>query len=157
METSDTPVKRKRGQQLVQAERNALITKLVNELSKGYQSSYMLSKKLKVSVETVDRYRTVADELIKRSIRDVGVIRNLEINNTYHWIEEETKKYYGTKNTDTQLKHLDRIIKLKAALANISGLNTEVRVNIDPQQLVIIRAAKDVKNDTSDNKNVIDV
>lgn len=156
MET--TIVKRKRGQQLLNAERNVLISKLVDALCEGYSSTNSLAKRLEVDNSTIETYRPLADELIGKMKLDRNVIRNLQIRRTYELIEQLMKDL--KQSTDIKSKSLiyGSIYKFSSHLALITGLNVETHVNIDPTKLVIIRSNKQkntdrvIENTVEDNK-----
>lgn len=161
MDTEQKLPKLKRGQQLQNAQKLILISKLVDHLSAGYVSTYKLSKLMNVSQETVNTYRPLADKLINENKIDRNVIRNLQIKRTYLIIEnliedlaqlndliKATKSGEVSAKVDlhavTKSKALiyGQIYKFSSHLALITGLNVETHVNIDPTQLVIIRSNK---------------
>lgn len=148
METELSITPKKRGQQLQNAERLIVIAKLVEELSNGYMSTYALSKKLRLNRATIEAYRPLADKLITETRLDRGVIRNLQVRRTYKLIEmlmDDLKKIDSTPldvstKMATKSKIYSQIAKFSQHLALITGLNVETQVNVNPKQLVIIRA-----------------
>lgn len=126
--------------QLTVAARNVLIAKLVDALTEGYLSTNALSKRLKVTRATVDRYRPLADELIGKFKVDRNVIRNLQIKRTYLIVEQLMKDLEKTKSVKERALVYSSIYKFSSHLALITGLNVETHVNIDPTKLVIIRS-----------------
>lgn len=134
--------------QLTVAARNVLIAKLVDLLSEGYMSTNALSKRLKVTRMTIDRYRPLADELIGKFKVDRNVIRNLQLKRTYELIERLMNDL-NNKKLSVKEKSLiyGSIYKFSSHLALITGLNIETHVNIDPTKLVIIRSNKQKVDD----------
>lgn len=149
METSTGISKKKRGQQLVIAERNVLVAKMLEKLLEGYISTNKLSKELNVSRQTVDSYRPLVDQIIRDTVIDRNVIRNLQIQRTYKMIEMLMNDLTGTKDPKQRVGYYSQIFKFSSHLALITGLNVETHVNVDPTKLVIIRsktrAAKSVE------------
>lgn len=133
--------KKKRGQQLVNAERIILISKLVDALCQGYRSTNALAKLLGVDNRTVDVYRPLADEIIGKQKLDRNVIRNLEVQKLYALtdtliksLEHETDKKY------IMLTH-DKIAKYTSLLASITGIGQEFTPTDEKgTRLVIVRA-----------------
>lgn len=122
------------------AERNVLISKLIDHLCEGYISTNALAKKLRVSRGTIERYRPLADDIIAKTKLDRNVIRNLQVRRTYELIEmlmDDLKASSGAKDRSA---YYNQIYKFSSHLALITGLNVETTVHIDPQKLVIIRA-----------------
>lgn len=140
--------------QLTVVERNVLIAKLVDKLSEGYLSTHALSKQLKVTRATIDRYRPLADELIGKFKFDRNIIRNLQLKRTY-LIIEQLMQDLSDKKLSVKEKSLiyGSIYKFSSHLALITGLNVETHVNIDPTKLVIIRSNK---KHVEDRVNVTD-
>lgn len=127
------------------AERNVLISKLIDFLCEGYMSTNALAKKLRVSRETVDRYRPLADEIIAKTKLDRNVIRNLQVRRTYELIEmlmDDLKNATGANSVKDRASIYGSIYKFSSHLALITGINVETHVNIDPTKLVIIRSNK---------------
>lgn len=135
-------VKRKRGQQLLNAERNVLISKLVDLLCEGYSSTNSIAKKLGVDNGTIDTYRPLADELIGKMKLDRNVIRNLQVRRTYTLLEQLMDDLKKTTDTKERSLIFGSIYKFSSHLSLITGLNVETHVNIDPTKLVIIRSNK---------------
>lgn len=157
MEVTEELPKLKRGQQLVNAQRLIVIAKLVEELSKGYMSTYALSKKLKLSKDMINIYRPLADKLIAEHSFDRNVVRNLEVKRTYQLIEYLMDDLKSTKVLRDKIMIHGAIYKHSSHLALITGLNVETHVNIDPTKLVIIRSNQRKKEDrviTSDINTV---
>lgn len=132
--------KKKRGQQLVNAERQVLISKIVDMLCEGYMSTHALSKKLRVARGTIEAYRPIADELIAKMKLDRNVIRNLQVRRTYELIEQLMTDLKATKDAKERSMVYGNIYKFSSHLALITGLNVETHVTVDPTKLVIIRA-----------------
>lgn len=152
MDVSPVISKKKSGQQLVNAERNVLISKLVDYLCEGYMSTNSLARKMGVSRVTIEKYRPLADELIGKMKLDRNVIRNLQIRRTYELIEQLMSDLKAiTPSIDTvkpRAQIYANIFKFSSHLALITGLNVETTVNIDPQKLVIIRSGNSGGADT---------
>lgn len=134
-----TPTKT-RGEQLKVAERNVLISKLIDKLCEGYSTTAALSKELHVSRRTIDRYRPAADEIIGKFKLDRNVIRNLQIRRTYELIEMLMQDLKQSTEYKQRTAYYTQIFKFSSHLALITGLNVETHVNIDPTKLVIIRS-----------------
>lgn len=144
---------KRNGQRLVNAERLVLVSKMVDLLCEGYQSTFMLSKKLRVSRPTIEAYRPLADEMIGKLKLDRNVIRNLQVRRTYELIEQLMMDLKATKGVKERSLIYGSIYKFSSHLALITGLNVETHVNIDPTKLVIIRANQ---KHTKDRLNVTD-
>lgn len=141
MNSTDVVDPKAPGKQLVATERNVLISKMIDALCSGYSSTNALSRKLKVSRMTVERYRPLADEVIGKFKLDRNVIRNLQVRRTYEIIERLTSDLRTTKGAADRAKIYGSIYKFSSHLALITGLNVETHVNIDPTKLVIIRSS----------------
>lgn len=139
--------KRGRGNQLVNAERQVLISKLVDLLCEGYSSTNSLAKKLNVDNHTIEAYRPLADELIGKMKLDRNVIRNLQVRRTYELIEQLMGDLKEVKLPKDKALIYGSIYKFSSHLALITGLNVETHVNIDPAKLVIIRSNKQKSTD----------
>lgn len=166
-----TVAKKKRGDRLTQAERVVAIAKLAEALTESYYSTNELSKMTGLSRRTVDRYRPLVDREIAEKRIDRNVIRNLQVQRTYKMIEmlmkdlERIESLNYTKDgvlnerfaadvhniTKSKVSIYNQIAKFSQHLALITGLNVETHVNVDHQQLVIIRA------DNAKKPKVIDV
>lgn len=155
--------KKKRGQQLVNAERNVLISKLIDLMTEGYHSTNSLSKKLRVSRGTIENYKPLANELIAKMNFDRNTVRNLQIKRTYELIEQLIEDLKSIKLDKTNPQTLavsvksraliySNIHKFNSHLALITGLNIETHVTLDPTKLVIIRA----KNPSKGERTVIE-
>ena len=155
MENDQLITKKKRGQQLVNAERLIVIGKLVDKLGEGYMSTYALSKQLKISKDVVNTYRPLADKLIAENKIDRNVIRNLQIKRTYQIIEQLMVDLKATKDVKNRSMIYSSIYKFSSHLALITGLNVETHVTIDPTKLVIIRSNQKREKDRITD-NVID-
>lgn len=127
--------------QLQVAERNVLISKLVDHLCEGYTSTNKLANMLNVSRDTIDRYRPLADELIGKMKLDRNVIRNLQVRRTYKIIEMLMNDLTECEGIKEKTLVYNQIAKFSQHLALICGLNTEVQVTADASQLVIIRGS----------------
>jgi hypothetical protein len=144
--------KKSRGQQLKVAERNVLISKLIDYLCEGYASTNSLAKKLRVSRATIEAYRPLADEIIAKTKLDRNVVRNLQVRRTYELIEMLMDDLRSSKSVKDRASIYGSIYKFSSHLALITGLNVETHVNVDPSKLVIIRSRKPSKG----NKTVIE-
>lgn len=132
--------KKSQGQQLQNAEKLVLISKLVDELCEGYSSTYALAKKLHVSRQTIDTYRPLADDLIRKTRIDRNQIRALQIKRTYSIIEDLMNELVTCESVRDKALIYAQIHKFSNHLALITGLNTEVQINVDPTKLVIVRS-----------------
>ncbi len=132
--------KQKPGQRLTNVKRMAVIAKLVDHLTKGYYSTYELAKMTGLTYKMVDTYRPLADELIGKNKLDRNVIRNLQLRRTYTVLEMLMKDLNKTEDDKLRQGYYNQIAKFSSHLALITGLNVETHVNVDHQQLVIIRA-----------------
>jgi len=153
METTLPVKKRKRGQQLLNAERTVLISKMVDALCEGYQSTNGLARLLKIDRRTVDIYRPLADELIGKIKIDRNVIRNLQLKRTYQLVEMLMNDLKSCETIKEKSLIYNQIIKASQHLALICGLNVETQVNVDASKLVIIRANNSGKDHST---NVIE-
>lgn len=156
-------IKPKSGERLTDAKKLTVISKLAEYLSEGYYSTYYLSKMTGLSQKMINKYRPVADELIGKQKIDRNSIRNVEIRRTYKLIEDITKDLEKTeelfsirdndaysdlnkkrdvmnRKVDIKSKLYGQLIKQAQHLAQVAGINVETHVNVDHQQLVIIRA-----------------
>lgn len=152
MNTAQQLAPKKRGQQLKNAERQVLISKMIDMLCEGYSSTYALSKKLRVSRDTIESYRPLADDIIGKMKLDRNVVRNLQVRRTYEIIEMLMDDLKGSHTVKDRASIYGSIYKFSSHLALITGLNVETHVNLDPTKLVIIRSKtkKDVKNSSID-------
>lgn len=153
--------KKGRGRQLVNAEREVLIKALVDELSKGYYSSRHLSRTLGVSPSTIEKYRPLADDMIRRIKVDRNAVRSLQIGRVYSLVEGLMSDLQEAESIkEKQLVH-NSIAKYFNHLALITGLNIETTVNVDAKPLVIIRNPQaptiNPVQDAIEVSNVIDV
>lgn len=146
--------------QLQVAERNVLISKMIDLMTQGYMSTNALSKQCRVSKETIDRYRPLCDELIAKTRIDRNAIRALQIKRTYEIIESlmdelkelnkpvnvakegEKPRYVKVSSVKERTAIYGQIFKFSSHLALITGLNVETQVHVDPTKLVIIRSNK---------------
>jgi hypothetical protein len=124
------------------AERNVLISKMIDKLTAGYISTNALAKECRVSRETIERYRPLCDELIGKMNLDRNVVRNLQVKRTYDIIEQLMEDLKSSSSTADRAKIYASIYRFSSHLALITGLNVETHVNIDPTKLVIIRSNK---------------
>lgn len=125
---------------LVQAERQVLISKMLDFMTEGYYSTSLLAKKCKVARGTIEKYRPMVDEIISRQKIDRNAIRVLQIRRTYELIEqmiEDLRQCVGIKE---RALIYNQIYKMSSHLSLITGLNVETTVHVDPTKLVIIRA-----------------
>ena len=132
--------KQRSGERLTNAKRLVVIGKLVDYLSQGYYTTNQLSKMTGLTRKMIDTYRPLADELIGKQKIDRNVIRNLEIKRTYQIIEMLMQDLQKSTDDKTRVGYYNQIAKHSQHLALITGLNVETHVNVDHQQLVIIRA-----------------
>jgi hypothetical protein len=133
--------KKKAGQQLLNAERDVIISKLIDKLVEGLHTTNALSIELGVSRDTIDKLRPLADELIGKMKLDRNAIRVLQIRRTYNLIETLMADLKGCETIKEKSMIYGQIFKFSSHLALITGLNVETQVNIDHKQLVIIRPA----------------
>lgn len=131
---------KKQGYRLENAERLVIIGKLIDELCSGYMSTYALSKKLRLSRQTIEAYRPIADKLIREKKLDRNVIRNLQVQRTYKLIEMLMDDLSKCQSIKERALIYNQIYKFSSHLALITGLNVETTVHVDPTKLVIIRA-----------------
>lgn len=143
--------KKKRGQQLQNAERLVLISKIVEALCEGYVSTNALAKRLEVGAPTIDTYRPLADELIGKRKLDRNVIRNLQIQRTYRIVEMLMDDLKSCNTIKEKSLIYNQLAKFSQHLALICGLNVETQVNVDASKLVIIRA----NNSGTDHKTSV--
>ncbi len=148
--------KRKPGQRLVNAERQVLIAKLVDELSNGYINSGKLAKRVGVTRDTVEAYRPLVDEIISKTRLDKNIIRNLQLKRTYNLIERLMEDLDKTNTIKEKTLIYNQIYKFSSHLALITGLNIETHVNIDPTKLVIIRSNQRKTKDRITEDNLLD-
>lgn len=125
---------------LQNVERNVLIAKMIDKLTKGYYSTYALAKELKVSRSTIDNYRPLVDDIIAKTKLDRNVIRNLQVQRTYELIEMLMNDLKSAHRVSERTQLYNQIYKFSSHLALITGINVETHVNIDHQKLVIVRA-----------------
>jgi hypothetical protein len=149
MDGSATLSKKSAGQQLTIAESNVLVAKMIDYLCEGFMSTNALSKKLRVSRGTVDRYRPLADDIIARQKIDRNVIRNLQVRRTYELIELLMTDLKASKDAKDRALYFNQIYKFSSHLALITGLNVETHVIADPTKLVIIRSKSNKKQTNS--------
>jgi hypothetical protein len=149
MDGSATLSKKSAGQQLTIAESNVLVAKMIDYLCEGFMSTNALSKKLRVSRGTVDRYRPLADDIIARQKIDRNVIRNLQVRRTYELIELLMTDLKASKDAKDRALYYNQIYKFSSHLALITGLNVETHVIADPTKLVIIRSKSNKKQTNS--------
>lgn len=132
--------KLKSGEQMTTVKRTVLIGKMFDSLTNGYMSTYALSKQLNVNRKTIDAYRPLVDKLIAEKRLDRNVIRNLELQRAYKIVEMLMKDLDRTKDDKLRIGYYNQIAKHSSRIALITGLNVETHINVDQQQLVIIRA-----------------
>src|SRR5438270_11429052 len=111
MDGSATLSKKSAGQQLTIAESNVLVAKMIDYLCEGFMSTNALSKKLRVSRGTVDRYRPLADDIIARQKIDRNVIRNLQVRRTYELIELLMQDLKQAKEAKDRALYFNQIYK----------------------------------------------
>lgn len=138
------------------AERNVLVSKMIDYLCEGYISTNALSKKLDVTRETIDKHRPLADELIAKMKIDRNVIRNLQIRRSYQIIEQLMVDLKGAQTVKERSMIYSSIYKFSSHLALITGLNVETHVNVDPTKLVIIRSQQNKKQQIDSIPEVIE-
>lgn len=145
MRTEIGVIGRKRGEQLRNAERTVLITKLVDALCDGYQSNNALSNLLKVDVSTIQTYRPLADELIGKMKLDRNVIRNLQVQRLFRLVEGLMDDLKTETDKKYKLIIHDKIAKYCSLLASVTGINQEFTPTDEKgTRLVIVRAKESV-------------
>ncbi|SRR6266849_49929 len=141
MNSTITISKRKQGKQLVNAERTVLISKLVDALCNGYQSTTALANLLKVDRSTIDAYRPLADELIGKMKLDRNVIRNLQVQRLFRLVEGLMDDLKTETDKKYKLIIHDKIAKYCSLLASVTGINQEFTPTDEKgTRLVIVRA-----------------
>ena len=158
---SEVIEKPKQGERLTNAQRSVITAKLVDYLSQGYYNTYQLSKMTHLSYKVVQTYRGLADKLITDRVLNRSNIRNLQITRTYNIIEKLMLDLKSCKSIKDKALIYNQIAKFSQHLALITGLNVETHVNVDHNQLVIVRADNNKKpeflNEThNDQREVID-
>ena len=161
MNGTDALTRQKPGERLTNAKRLVVISKLIDHLQQGYYTTNELSRITGLTRKMIDTYRSVADDVISKQTLNRNNIRNLQIKRTYNMIEmlmNDLKLCDGIKQ---KTLIYNQIAKFSQHLALITGLNVETHVNVDHQQLVIVRADNGKKpimlNETQDTeKQVID-
>lgn len=104
-------------------------------------STNALSKKLGVARLTIDSYRPLVDSIIAKTKVDRNIIRNLEVTRCYRIIEMLMVDLDKATTPKDRALFYNQISKHSARLAQITGLNIETHVNVDPTKLVIIRSS----------------
>ena len=140
MDSTLAPVKSKRGKSLTNAQRLVVISKLIEVLQQGYYTTNQLSKMTGLTRKMIDTYRPLADEVITNQVLNRNNIRNLQIQRTYKIIEMLMQDLQSLKDIKHRTLIYNQIAKFSQHLALITGLNVETHVNVDAQQLVIVRA-----------------
>lgn len=140
MDMTQQVSKKSRGQQLLIAERNVIISKMIDILCEGYTSTNAISKRLRIARGTVELYRPLVDEIIRKTKIDRNVVRNLQVRRTYELIEMLMNDLKATNKVAERAQLYNQIYKFSSHLAQITGINVETHVNIDHQKLVIIRS-----------------
>jgi hypothetical protein len=138
-DTKQVITKKKRGQQLVNAEREILIKSLVDEMSKGYMSTRHLSRTLNVSQATIEKYRPLADDMIRRIKIDRNVIRSGQIQRVYSLVEGLMEDLNSAESIKEKSLVHNSIAKYFNHLSLITGLNVETMIHQESKPLVIIR------------------
>lgn len=136
----DTLTRQPHGQRLSNAKRLVVIGKLIDHLSESYYSTSELSRMTGLTRKMIDTYRPLADEIIGKQKLDRNVIRNLQVKRTYRIIEMLMNDLKTCESIKDKTLIYNQIAKFSSHLALITGLNIETHVNVDHQQLVIIRA-----------------
>lgn len=137
---SGTLEKQRNGVNLTNAKRMVVIGKLIDYLSESYYSTNELAKLTGLTRKMIDTYRPLADEVIGKQKLDRNVIRNLQVKRTYKLIEMLMIDLKACITIKEKTLIYNQIAKFSQHLALITGLNVETHVNVDHQQLVIIRA-----------------
>lgn len=159
-------LKPKSGERLTNAKRLVVISKLADYLTQGYYSTNELSKMTGLSRKMIDTYRPAVDDIIGKQKLDRNIIRSLQLKRTYTIIEmlmKDLDVLNRIAKNDFERAGLikqktliyNQIAKFSSHLALITGLNVETHVNVDQQQLVIIRADNGKKpsiNETQDTE-----
>lgn len=143
--------KQKSGQRLDNAKRMVVISKIMDHLSKGYYSTNELARMTGLTNKMINTYRPIVDDLIGKQALDRNVIRSLQLKRTYNIIEMLMNDLKTCESIKDKTLIYNQIAKFSSHLALITGLNVETHVNVDHQQLVIIRA------DNNKPPKVIDV
>ena len=152
-----TITKQKSGQQLDNAKRLIVISKLVDYLSQGYYTTNALSKKTGLTRKMIDTYRPLADELISKQVLNRNNIRNLQVQRTYALIEQLMQDLKTCTSIKEKTLIYNQIAKFSQHLALITGLNVETHVNVDYQQLVIVRASGKKSSITNETGDIITI
>lgn len=153
------PATRLPGKRLSKAERDQLLIDLINLLQTGYATNHKLAELLKVNDRTVAKLRPVADQIIAMNTPDRNIIRNLAVSRATKMIERLVGIVENTETPlaiDKELKVHDKIVRYSQHLALITGLNTEVHVNVDAKKLVITRAHPSAVKKALKETNAID-
>lgn len=151
MVTTETLPKLKRGEKMNTTQKLVTLGKLIDYLSQGYYSTNELAQLTGLSRRTIDKYREEADRIIGSQKLDRNVIRSLQLKRTYNIIEMLMQDLKRCETIKEKTLIYSQIAKFSQHLALITGLNIETHVNVDHQQLVIIRA------DNNKAPKVIDV
>jgi hypothetical protein len=136
-------------------------------LTLGERSTSKIMERLKVSRPTAIKYRNSALTMIAEESKPMNRehLRNLEIGRLNHWIDKITEKIndldWSVLDDDGRPvafymydKLLQRLKDMGDQLHKITGLNTEVQVNVDEKRRVIFirsQAALNVKDSGDPN------
>jgi|ERR1035437_5478719 hypothetical protein len=140
MSTSDIIEKTPRGKNFTNAKRLVIIAKLIDYLAESYYSTNHLAKLTGFTRQVVDTYRPLADEVISKQVLNRNNIRNLQVKRTYKIIEMLMLDLQACESIKEKTLIYNAIAKFSQHLALITGLNVETHVNVDYQQLVIVRS-----------------
>lgn len=141
------------GKALNKAESIELITDLVELLLKGYISDNQLSKDLKVSRQTIVRYKDDAMKIISSASIDQPRIRALHLQGLYQDLEELTIMLETATSVKEKTSIYNQRNKVKQQIALISGLNVETKINLDHKQLVIIKSHPEERKRVLEEQN----
>lgn len=120
-------------------------------LEKGIRSTSRLMEAIQCSRPTAIKYRNAAMDLIHNESKPLNRehLRNMEIGRLTYWIEQLTDKINAIEwDTDTGSqeytrqfemynKLLQRIREQADQLHRITGMNTEVQINIDEKRRIV--------------------
>jgi predicted transcriptional regulator len=140
MDTETKLTKSTNGKRFTNARRLVIIAKLIECLGENYYSTNELAKITGLTRATVDTYRPLADDVISKQVLNRNNIRNLQVKRTYRLIEMLMNDLKTCESIKEKTLIYSQIAKFSQHLALITGLNIETHVNVDYQQLVIVRS-----------------
>jgi phage shock protein A len=139
----------KSGERLTLQERQAKIIEVRELMEDGFASVSKISDHFGVARQTAVEWREAALQLIAKDPNGFTRegIRNLQVGRIEKMIERLQEELSRANELKDKLLIHDRISTYYERLARITGLNTDVHMNYqNPQQLVIIK--------TQDNKGI---